>query len=619
MKPHWFLFSIARVLAGTVKRFFLVASLTLYLLFFFGASAFAVWQVDFESKSVDQGATGVTVNVTAYWDLKMGAFTVPVIVRSISGGAFWTPPLPSDYAGNPVVGVQWNWFNPGWANLVEQVLPGLGCDPAGDVGYDGVSPDHFVVSAASTGPDTPAEPNGRDVLTLTIDVNGNVGDFEFDTACFVAPLNTIYMIDNVNWQDHGPTGIGDFNGFNKGVISIPPGNQAIRIESKTVPTGSVGVQVGIRIANDDPLQRITLPLVCRNVTGGAFWTNVPAGLDTLPWEGRLTSALTHSRTLDKSEIDGVSPDLFLLEAQNDGDPALAPGPLEKMITLVFDVGDDGGSFEIDTALFPPGLGLEVETPGDPGLVITPGFTKGIITATLPDTGNRVEISSISVQAKKPNVPLQIRITTTTPVRSISIPLTARSVTGNAFWAADFDTITWAMTPPGALSYTRLVIRQLNFDYSSPDDFLIKARALDDPCLDAGEHPAFVTLRFTLNNNPGTFEIDTVMIPPSHTLYFGLCDRPGGVKPSFIKGIVTIEPCDCSLNGDVNCDGEINPLDAVTMVNYIYYVLAPALCDPGNCFQNGDLDCDGGINPVDMVYLVNFVYMSMDMICDPCTM
>jgi len=188
------------------------------------ASTSAEWRVDIESKVVSQGQTGVTVDNTLYWDLWLTSYVTPVVVRTVSGGAFWVPPLPVDTAGGPVVGVQWNWSNPGWANQVQQVRPGPGCgfptNPSSP--YDGTSPDYLVIIAASTGGvnQTPAEPNGRVVLTLTIDVNSNIGNFEFDTACYSEYLYTIFMIDNVSFEDHGPTGIGDFSGFNKGVITI---------------------------------------------------------------------------------------------------------------------------------------------------------------------------------------------------------------------------------------------------------------------------------------------------------------------------------------------------------------------------------------------------------------
>jgi len=55
-------------------------------------------------------------------------------------------------------------------------------------------------------------------------------------------------------------------------------------------------------------------------------------------------------------------------------------------------------------------------------------------------------------------------------------------------------------------------------------------------------------------------------------------------------------------GDVNCDGAINPTDAVYLVNYVYKnwdILCSDLL--------GDLDCSDNINPVDVVLLVNYVY------------
>jgi|GEM_PF-6879186 len=103
---------------------FLPWGLAVLTLLLFGASAFAEWRVDIESKTVNPNQTGVTVAIKAYWDIDLYALTVPVIVRSVSGDAFWSLPLPVDTAGGPVVGVEWNWSNPGWANLVENVMPG---------------------------------------------------------------------------------------------------------------------------------------------------------------------------------------------------------------------------------------------------------------------------------------------------------------------------------------------------------------------------------------------------------------------------------------------------------------------------------------------------------------
>ena len=55
-------------------------------------------------------------------------------------------------------------------------------------------------------------------------------------------------------------------------------------------------------------------------------------------------------------------------------------------------------------------------------------------------------------------------------------------------------------------------------------------------------------------------------------------------------------------GDVNCDGVLNPMDVVILVNYVYKNW-DIIC-PGSL---GDLNCDGAVNPVDVVIIVNHVY------------
>jgi len=78
-------------------------------------------------------------------------------------------------------------------------------------------------------------------------------------------------------------------------------------------------------------------------------------------------------------------------------------------------------------------------------------------------------------------------------------------------------------------------------------------------------------------------------------------------------------CVCPNLCDWNDDQQINPVDVVYMVNYVYkgygsppppIIDCPAL--------NGDWDGDGAITPVDLVWLVNFVYKSWGIgPCDPC--
>jgi len=78
------------------------------------------------------------------------------------------------------------------------------------------------------------------------------------------------------------------------------------------------------------------------------------------------------------------------------------------------------------------------------------------------------------------------------------------------------------------------------------------------------------------------------------------------------------PCSCPDFCDVNRDGDINPVDVVYMVNYVYRSL-DARVQIANCpGDNGDWNCDEAVNPVDVVYYVNYVYKTTGSgPCEPC--
>jgi len=183
------------------------------------APVFGEWRIDIESKTVPADATGVTVDFTLYWDVTMSTLTLPVVVREIDPGAFWTGDLPVDTTGGTPRGITWNWSNPGWAVLFEGLTPAEGCANPGNL-YDGVSPDNFAISAQAVYGGTPPEPDGRVCIILEFDVTGTTGLFEFDTACATLQLNTIFMVDDLFPPvDHGPTGTGEAT-FNKGEIRL---------------------------------------------------------------------------------------------------------------------------------------------------------------------------------------------------------------------------------------------------------------------------------------------------------------------------------------------------------------------------------------------------------------
>lgn len=745
MKRFWSMFSGISFRTIAFKSISLVVFSAACLLFI-PPGASAEWRVDIESKGVTLNETGVTLDVIAYWDIGLGGFTVPVVVREIDPGSFWTGVLPYDTNGNAyyhpyVHGVTWTWSNL-WATLAEEMRPGVPqdiCATEGDVGYDGVSPDHMCFNAAGSGSGTPAEPTGRAVVTITFDVTGSTGSFEFDTACFTGSLFTIFMIDNqFPPVDHGPSGTGETS-FSKGTVTIlagpcpdvigaytnalvsgteldaltnthdgnyhHPDGEAAAFYLAAGP-GVVDVNTGewswTPGAGDDGNYTVEVEVSdAANGPGGCPMNiitfdlevaMIPVGADCGPdldvhWGDPAAKTITASTPFDVSyaKIGGpgallpngewtwtpgcgdiaTNPNTVTIEVIDiasrseqctfnvnvanqppsgtiptrsffytsgytevlsdeitdlDGDDltfsnlTVSPTPPENMPTLTGD--EISWTTSLNDALYNNGQ-YHLTVDGSDGCALVT-FAWDVIVTTVND---KVEIGSASAQALTRDIILPIRLVTTSPMWSISLPLTARSVTGGAFWAGSVDTLPWEMVPEDAISNYRYYQQYPNFDLVSPDDFFLwgQAEIGQNHCLNTGDTAAYIKLEFDLNNNPGTFEIDTTFLPPLHTLGFRYCAGIGHITPAFIKGVVTIEPCDCPLNGDWDCSGLINPLDVVYSVNYVFRQSHHGPCNPGNCFQNGDVNCDGSINPLDVQYLIGWVYLpGHPAPCDPCT-
>ncbi len=719
----------------TVLRCFSFILFSTACVLLFSSAALAEWRVDFESKTVNPNDVGVTVDISASWDIPLTGLTVPVVVRQNTPGAFWTGALPYDTGGNGftkphIYNVNWYWTPNPFATIIEEFRPGVPmgtCGTGGDTGYDGIAPDHFVINATGT-MSVPAQ-TGWKFLDFTFDVTGSPGTFEFDTACFSSSLFAIFMIDNqfppIN---HGPSGTGEAT-FGKGVITIfgdvndPPeitcpsdqmvnvtdlvefnvtatddGVLLLAMTAVDVPPWATytdngdnsgtfsgapgcddeGLYTIVFIADDgeladtcevtivvngdaDPPEAICPstttvghdPGVCGanvsftidvtdNCPGATVTADPPSGtyfpIGTASVEVIATDAAGNadtcyfdvtvtnqppSGTVPNRGFIYTSPYLEVLSddiVNYDGDPitfsnlTITPTPPDNMPVLT----DDEVSWapSLNDALYNGGVYYLTVDASDGCDLVT--FEWELYVTTISD---KVEIGTASAQALTTGIILPIRIVTASPMWSIQLPLTARSVTGGAFWAGDIDTLPWEMVPEDAISNSRKFNKYPNFDRVSPDDFYLwgKAQFGQNHCLYPHDTAAYIRLRFDLNNNPGTFEIDTTFLPPLHTLRFLFCESIAAIVPAFIKGIVTVEPCDCPLNGDWNCDGRIDPIDVVYMVNYVYRTFGQEPCNPGNCFQNGDVNCDHYIDPLDCVYLVAWVYRpGTPPPCDPCT-
>ncbi len=251
-------------------------------LFFSPNDCRAGWGVAIESRAVAACPYDWELDLTVSWDIPLTALTIPIIVRSIDPGSFWALPLPVDTIGGNPVGVAWNWSNPGWA-MVQEVRPAIPlapCPTTNDLGYDGISPDHFIVHAESAASSTPAEPSGRNVLTLTIWNTYVTGDFEFDTACFSSLMHTIFMIDDeFPPVDHGPTGTGE-TVFSKGYITVLPSACPVDIGaySQSLVTGRelellTNTHNGHYIDSDPPrFYQVSGPGTVDAITGVWSWT-----------------------------------------------------------------------------------------------------------------------------------------------------------------------------------------------------------------------------------------------------------------------------------------------------------------------------------------------------------
>jgi hypothetical protein len=243
----------------------------------------ADWRIEFESKTVIPNQAAVSVGVTGCWEVPLQRFLIPIIVRPLDTGSFWTGELPYD-SGAVQRGVSWNWKSP-WADVQEAVWPVVPVTPYatdGDIGYDGLPPDHFAILAEGGGVTTSAEPTGRVFVTLTFAVNDNPGQFEFDTACLADDLDALSLIDGeFPPLDHGPRSTGACT-FNKGVITIGGGPPEFDLcmDTASVPPGHHAV--------------ITLSKVGAAVIGGldlvisydptlAFLNAIPVG-DLAAWE-----------------------------------------------------------------------------------------------------------------------------------------------------------------------------------------------------------------------------------------------------------------------------------------------------------------------------------------------
>ena len=134
-----------------------------------------------------------------------------------------------------------------------------------------------------------------------------------------------------------------------------------------------------------------------------------------------------------------------------------------------------------------------------------------------------------------------------------------------------------------------------------------------PVNNADKAELLITVNFKVKSTatPKTIVLDSVYVPPAGP--FILSSNLGiRVRPQYVHcpdGDIILGEALC---GDVNGSGDINLVDVVYMLNYIFRHGAPPQDTRG-----GDIDCDLRITIADVVYLINYTFRAGPKPCLGC--
>jgi len=250
---------------------------------------------------------------------------------------------------------------------------------------------------------------------------------------------------------------------------------------------------------------------------------------------------------------------------------------------------------------------------------------------------RVDIESETVPASQTEVTVAITLYTDLSVGMVAIPLVARELDPGSFWTGSLPVdcdpypvqgVIWNWQNPDFPMDLQEFCPGPGcddpfnaYDGVSPDNFFIRASGGLEPPAPSGHEIVYFSLDVT--TSLGRFEFDTACFTGALNKIFLIGSDyidHGPPQPGFTfnKGVITITDCDCSMLGDLNLDGAINPVDMVLMVNQVY--LSGSLPEeiPTCLTPNGDWNFDGNVNPIDVVFMVRYVYLgSPTLPCDPC--
>jgi len=600
-----------------------VGFLGVIVFLFFTTMVQAEWRYDIESKTVDAGDPAVTVGFTFYSELAIALITLPIVVREIDPGSFWTGQLPYSIGFiDPPVGVTWSWANPGWAQGIEDVQPWEGCATPGN-GYDGVSPDNFAIECQELFQQEPAAPSGRLFVTLQFAVTSQPGQFEFDTACASPQIHVLHLMDGVYYLDRGPTGT-DETTFNKGIITIAPAaNVPPVISLPSDPTIDIDETLDISFsATDDGQVLPTLDMIAEDVPGFLSFTDNGDNSGTLFGTPGCGDPGTYSVRCIADDGEFADTGYIVITVNEDNeDPVLTcPGT----VIVDCDPGEDHAVVSYEATA--------TDNCGIAGIVYDPpsgstfnGWTTTSVTVTATDPTGNSDVCTFDVTVN-PGAWLDM----------VSSNITLRPDGDLEFTMTLQDDI--PVTPSEYSAF----IWFLDTDQTDSEPLGVVVPAHDvetEYHVRTACHPgmySWIAILDNLNGGPSSdgYYINisgptvTVVIDPiefgsptaidwfSNVTYTHLVPD----EDPFGSGYYTLNlvTCDCAGHCDMDGVEEISPVDVVYMSNYVYKQLDGRPDHPDCPAENGDWDCSGSVNPVDVVWYVNYVYKVSGVgPCDPC--
>lgn len=407
----------------------------------------------------------------------------------------------------------------------------------------------------------------------------------------------------------------------------PDPRDSVILESKTVApaSGQPYTTITVYITNKDSLTYLTLPLIARSISGGAYGILARDDNDNLSFGGvitPLTPSLRYVSASQFSRYDGSSPDTFLVGAGFDpaaGESNYTIEPPNSVRKAVWEIKFDTirsngiGSFQLDSTSFFFNMGptFTNTVPQD----IPTNFVKSVVRVfPPPDPRDSVIIESKVVYpgTGHPYTTVKVFITNKDTLAAMALVLKTTSTSGGAYAiVARPRGFSGVINPLGYLRYGAATGFG-SYHSDSPDTFLVYGQF--DPADPSTLEPpnsirkAMWEIKFdTVLNNLGTIELDSGTYSSfGYTTEFVPANPIIDMPVNFLKGVLTVPSY---RKGDLNQDVALTPSDVVWILNCVMLGMPPPAGE-GAC----DLNCDGQNSPADVVLELNAVFLQEPFPC-----